>query len=429
MLLMIAHVSFLILNVLTSRDSDYLENIFWFIKRIVYPHHPVGIQLRMEDILHLLNSFSEEEVNIVGIWGTEGIGKTTMAKAIYNNLWPHFMARSFLENIKDVWEQDNGQIHLLKQLISDVSKETEFVEIDDTEIGVSNLKTTLKRKKALVILDDVTQTEQLMALCGSREWFGAGSLIFITTKNKHILDDFEVNYMYQMTKLEKNQSLELFRRHAFEKSRNSVNSLDFEDLSEDVITCCEGLPLALEVLGSLLNSRTMPEWKDVLKNLKRIRNGKIEEKLKISYDYLADSEKDLFINIACLYVGKGKNDVIKMLNGSKLPVQSGIDILIQRSLIKVDDKNDKLVVHDVLQEMARAINPKESKPKYIYDVFLSFRGEDTRKSFVTHLYTALKQAGVEVFMDKEIQRGENISTTLLQAIESSKMSIIILSKL
>jgi len=64
-----------------------------------------------------------------------------------------------------------------------------------------------------------------------------------------------------------------------------------------------------------------------------------------------------------------------------------------------------------------------------YQVFLSFRGEDTRKSFTDHLYTALVQAGIHTFRDEdEIQKGENINSELQQAIQKSKILIIVFSE-
>ena len=64
-----------------------------------------------------------------------------------------------------------------------------------------------------------------------------------------------------------------------------------------------------------------------------------------------------------------------------------------------------------------------------YDVFLSFRGEDTRNNFTSHLHHALDEKGIYTFMDdKELQRGEAISPTILHAIEESKISMIVLSR-
>lgn len=66
--------------------------------------------------------------------------------------------------------------------------------------------------------------------------------------------------------------------------------------------------------------------------------------------------------------------------------------------------------------------------RYRYDVFLSFRGEDTRRTFTDHLYTALTHAGFKTFKDDSTKKGEDINSELQKAIEESKMSIIVLSK-
>ncbi|RVW56817.1 Toll/interleukin-1 receptor-like protein [Vitis vinifera] len=64
-----------------------------------------------------------------------------------------------------------------------------------------------------------------------------------------------------------------------------------------------------------------------------------------------------------------------------------------------------------------------------YDVFLSFRGEDTRNNFTAHLYDALHRKGINAFIDADkLRRGEIISPALLSAIEGSRFSIIVLSE-
>lgn len=62
------------------------------------------------------------------------------------------------------------------------------------------------------------------------------------------------------------------------------------------------------------------------------------------------------------------------------------------------------------------------------DVFLSFRGEDTRNTFTSHLHKALLDSKIETFVDGRLERGDEISCTLLRAIEQSKLSVIILSE-
>ena len=69
-----------------------------------------------------------------------------------------------------------------------------------------------------------------------------------------------------------------------------------------------------------------------------------------------------------------------------------------------------------------------STHRWKYDAFLSFRGEDTRKNFTTHLHAALCQKGINTFKDNLLLRGEKISAGLLQAIEESRFSIILFSE-
>ncbi|XP_054781596.1 disease resistance protein RUN1-like isoform X2 [Prosopis cineraria] len=387
--------------------------------------HLVGMQARVREVLNLSKYYSidiEKNVMIVGIWGVGGIGKTTLARTIYDTIGGSFECKSFLENIKNVWVKDNGQVCLQEQLFSDISK-AKHVKILDTGMGIIQLKKVLQNKRALVVLDDVSEVDQLITLCGGCQWFGFGSMILFTARNEHLLAQFKATYFYEMKSMDESESLELFSWNAFKQSspRNG-----FIDLTERVITYCEGLPLVLQVLGSLLFNRTKLEWESVLKKLNSIPTGRIQEKLKIGYEYLDHSVKDIFFNIACFYVGGEKQYVTQKLSGFQFPVETGISMLIERSFLKVD-MNNKLDMHDLSQEIGKEINLNKPKPKHTYEVFLSFRGEDTRRSFATHLYAALEKAGVAVFMDSEIKGGENISSSLIQAIEGSKMSIIILS--
>ena len=69
-----------------------------------------------------------------------------------------------------------------------------------------------------------------------------------------------------------------------------------------------------------------------------------------------------------------------------------------------------------------------STHRWDYDVFLSFRGEDTRNNFTGHLYKALCDQGFDTFIDNDLQKGEEISMELLKAIESSTISIVVFSK-
>ena len=81
--------------------------------------------------------------------------------------------------------------------------------------------------------------------------------------------------------------------------------------------------------------------------------------------------------------------------------------------------------------MALQINEggsSSSTARYMYDVFLSFRGEDTRYNFTSHLYQALCDKGFNTFIDDNLQRGEEISIELLKVIDLSMILIVVFSE-
>ncbi|KAK2420078.1 disease resistance protein RPV1 [Trifolium repens] len=129
---------------------------------------------------------SNDNVLILGMWGMGGSGKTTIAKAIYNEIGRNFDGRSFLANVREVWKQTAEQVHLQEQILFDIFKGT-TTKIQNIDSGKVILKDRLCHKKVLLILDDVNESEQLDALCGSYKWFGKDSRIIITTRDMHIL--------------------------------------------------------------------------------------------------------------------------------------------------------------------------------------------------------------------------------------------------
>ncbi|MCH99704.1 NBS-containing resistance-like protein, partial [Trifolium medium] len=228
-----------------------------------------------------------------------GIGKSTIAKVVYNNLCYEFEEQSFLANIREVWEKDSGRIGLQEQLLSDILK-TRKIKVHSLEWGKAMIKERLCTKRALVVLDDVSEFEQFSALCGNRNGIGPDSIIIITTRDVRLLDILGVDFIYEADGLDLDESLELFSWHAF---REGSPTKGFLILSRDVVAYCGGLPLALEVLGSYLFKRRKQEWHSVLSKLKKIPNDQIHDKLKISFDGLRDRmEKDIFLDICCFFI-------------------------------------------------------------------------------------------------------------------------------
>ncbi|XP_027906044.1 TMV resistance protein N-like isoform X2 [Vigna unguiculata] len=356
--------------VLNSRnESEAIKSIIENVTRLLdktelfIADNPVGVESRVQDTIQLLDLKRSNDVLLLGMWGMGGIGKTTIAKAIYNKIGRNFEGRSFLAQIRDVWGKDGGQVCLQEQLLFDINKETK-TKIHNVEFGKNILMQRLHRKRVLLILDDVNNLHQLNALCGNRGWFGSGSRIIITTRDMHILRGSRVDKLYMMERMDESESVELFSWHAFKQASPRE---DFAELSRSVIAYSGGLPLALEVLGSYLFDMEVTEWKSVLEKLQKIPNDEVQEKLKISYDGLSDNtEKEIFLDIACFFIGMDRNDVIHILNGCGLCAENGIRVLTERSLVTIDH-NNTLGMHDLLRDMGREIirgkSPKEPEER------------------------------------------------------------------
>ncbi|GJT80579.1 disease resistance TIR-NBS-LRR class family protein [Tanacetum coccineum] len=123
-------------------------------------------------------------------------------------------------------------------------------------------------------------------------------------------------------------------------------------------------------------------------------------------------------------------DYLKMSPNQRLRFKKQIDELIQQELSSSASSNARLRLSDPSSITPGASTSNSSFPKsFKYDVFLSFRGEDTRKNFVDHLYHALKQKGIYTYKDDEkIHKGKRISDDLFKSIQDSKFYIIVFSK-
>ncbi|XP_071703863.1 disease resistance protein RUN1-like [Rutidosis leptorrhynchoides] len=220
----------------------------------------VGVHLGVER-MNLQHFTWSSEVHMIGICGITGIGKTTIAKAIYNRLYAHFDICSFCENVKEIVEK-HGMIQLQKQVIEDITKED--LKVSSVGEGSNVLKRIMISKKVLLILDDVDELDYLEALAGSINWFGPGSLILITGKNRQLLNSHGVENIYEVEPLQDDVAMELFSLYAFKQKQPKE---EFKGLSDQVVGYMKGHPLTLKVLGCFLFSKSLSEWKSELSRL------------------------------------------------------------------------------------------------------------------------------------------------------------------
>ncbi|CAJ1978729.1 unnamed protein product, partial [Sphenostylis stenocarpa] len=220
----------------------------------------VGIESRIEELANVLCLESVDDVRVVGISGMGGIGKTTLARALYERFSRQYDFHGFID--------------------------------DGTSLVWSRLHST----KTFVVLDNVDDVEQLRMFTGNRytllrECLGGGSRIIIISRDEHVLRTHGVDDVYQVRPLTEKNAVELFCRHAFKV--NYIMS-EYEGLARDVLSHAEGHPLAIKVIGSSLFGRNASQWKGALGRLKENKSRNIMDVLRISFDQLDEGDRNIF---------------------------------------------------------------------------------------------------------------------------------------
>ena len=304
----------------------------------------VGIDSRVGDLMSLL-AIGSNDVFFVGIWGMGGIGKTTLARVVYDKVFNEFQGGCFIANVRSESEKC-GLLPLQQKLIREILME-ESVNIRDDYDGIDIIKNRLCHKKILLVLDDVNQFNQLEKLVGDSRWFGRGSRVIITTRDEHLIRH-KVHTIYEAQGMNDIEALCLFSLKAFKEYDPPK---DYLALSKSFIDYAKGLPLAIDVLGSFLYDRSKEEWEGTLNRLKEYPNKKIIEILEIGFDGLEDIEKEIFLHIACFFNMKGNDYIVEILDCLGLHPKIGLKVLIERSLLNY--YGNIYWMHDVLQQMGQ----------------------------------------------------------------------------
>ncbi|GMP39618.1 hypothetical protein CsSME_00010381 [Camellia sinensis var. sinensis] len=279
------------------------------------------------------------------ICGMGGIGKTTIAKTVYNQNFDRFEGSSFLANVRETSKQSNGLVRLQRQLLSDIFKR-KIEKIHNVDEGIIKIKDAISCKNVLVVLDDVDELDQVNAIFGMRHWFHPASKIIITTRHDRLLKVHEVCEVSMVKEFNDVEVLRLF---------------------------------TLEVLGASLFGKSVDAWENALAKLGSFFDEKIQNVLQISYDSLDDHDKNLFLDIACFFVEKEKDFA-----------------LIHRCLVTIDGVDNKLMMHQLLRDMGREIirqeSPKEPgkrsrvwRRRDAYNVLKEKTGTETIEGFILDL--------------------------------------------
>ncbi|TYJ16504.1 hypothetical protein E1A91_A10G258200v1, partial [Gossypium mustelinum] len=324
----------------------------------------VGIEYQKNTILKLIK---QNDCRVLGLWGMGGQGKTTLADAVYKKISSEFESHCFLQNVREEIRKQ-GKKSLRNELFSKLLKD---VDIGTPSIGSTLTQEMLNNKKLLVVLDDVDDIDQIDYM--GVEYFGSQCKIIITSRDRQVLESGGADTIHEVKGLNENNSLQLFSTFAFKQLNPAIG---FQDLSRRFVKYTQGNPLALKVLGSDLNKRSINYWESKVEKLKDCPpEKKISEALKSSYDGLDIVEQNIFLDIACFFKGEPIKRTKHILSGCYKGVECGINKLVDKCLINLSSSVDYsgyvtmrrkrypeiISMHDMLEGMGKDIVRKESK--------------------------------------------------------------------
>ena len=205
----------------------------------------VAIDTRVNDVINRCLDIKSNGVRIVGIFGLPGVGKTTIAKVIFNTIHYCFDGSSFLDNVSEKSRTNDGLIQLQETLCYEIFG-YQNLKVGSISKGINVTIERLHRKRILIVLDNVEKLDDIEFFLENYDRFTSGSRIIITTRDKHLLDTLTKNIhvmYYEVKELNKHEACKLFCQEAF--GRNNFKE-DYSKLVNKFIDYAKGLPLVLK---------------------------------------------------------------------------------------------------------------------------------------------------------------------------------------
>lgn len=331
---MISKIIIDITNELPSTDFDRLVGIEAHVKK-------------MKSILCL----ASDEVKIVGIWGPAGIGKTTIARALYNQVSSNFQLKFYKENLEG---KKKVLIHGTIRLKHYLQKELLSGVLDYRGMKIPDLQEAqfrLKHQRVLLVLDDLLP-EELQALGDIIQGLRFGSKVIVTSEDLDTLRECGVNEIqtYRVAFPSSEKAMQIFSYSAFGQSSPPRGYLEH---AVEVTKLVTPIPLGLKVLGSSLRGKSKDEWIMTLSTLKTCLDDKdIRKVIRFAYNKLSYKQKFILYELdRAIYMGENVNNAILFLAKKDWDVEKGIQTLADMALIsKLGDGG--IIMHHLVQYFA-----------------------------------------------------------------------------
>ncbi|XP_047149435.1 putative disease resistance RPP13-like protein 1 [Vigna umbellata] len=243
----------------------------------------------------LTSDTNDNKLSILSIVGMGGMGKTTLAQHVYND--PKTEEANFDEKAWVCVSDAFDALRVSKAIIGAFTNSRD--DSGDLEMVHGKLKKKLSERKFLLVLDDVWNEDrnQWKALQTPLTFGAKGSKILVTTRSHKVASIMQSTYIHQLKQLDEDRSWQIFAKHAFQDENTKLNS-ELKEIGIKIVEKCQGLPLALETIGCLLQSKSsVSEWEGVLTSEiwdLPIEDSKIVPTLLLSYYHLPSQLKRCF---------------------------------------------------------------------------------------------------------------------------------------
>ncbi|CAD7705377.1 unnamed protein product [Ostreobium quekettii] len=261
------------------------------------PEHLVSLDDKVHAVQDIMNHVDTEVVVLVGMGG---IGKTTLAKAVYES---ERSRNNFDEIAWVTMGRDPNILQCLQQIWAQLVSSERNPSCSNMEDLKSEHLSTLKKKCVLLVLDDVWSVNSLEKLKITVS--NGDSRLLVTSRDMKVARGVGAK-VYDVGLLDKNSSLELFCKCAFGMPGIPDEKVKYRPFVEQMVMQCAQLPLALQVVGSLAREfRQLAEWEAGVSRLQQSRSlGAVYEDdllsvLRISYEDLDDFQKAFFFCLVC----------------------------------------------------------------------------------------------------------------------------------
>lgn len=333
----------------------------------------IEFESRKTVVRRIMKALTNDHINPVVICGMGGIGKSTLVKEIG-------------AKAREAGLFDEVALAVCAQ-VPDVSKIQEDVaEFLRLKLRASSLQARANKlserlsgpKRVLVILDNVWSLPDLSVIgipCDCK--------ILVSTRNQNVFNRIETRKNFPIGILPKDDAWSLFKKMA----GGSIESdLELRPIAEEVLSECDGLPIAISTLGGALREKKKPVWKDALRRLQKPFPGdslgmenNVYKTIKLSYDYLESEVKSCFL-LCCLFpessnillhdlviygLGLGLFQGIDSMEGGRDRVEALVDTLKSCYLLLDSNEKECVRMHDVVRDVALYIASNRGQDRFV----------------------------------------------------------------